>query len=700
MLSSVGSGNDHQQTDTYSYNAHTGKPETVSGFRYSVLSYNKFILSDAEDNYYKTYEYDNLGRISSVTIGLQRKEMLAFTLNYDSAGHVKSKTIKNHEGRPSEENYSYKKSHELGKIWGPENFNFDHDENGNLIRIHGPSGEEVFTYDIGDRVERLVSNGENSKISYDPITGCVSSITSEKRSEKFWHDARGKLVQSVNFDSPKGQKGTRTSYQYDYLGRLVAFLQEVSGGRRMADKAVTQLFYADPRHPYRVSHVRNPRLTQRLLYDNEGQLISVQTKDQKLFVATDHMGSPVLVFRPDGTVDKTVKYSAFGDILADSSPAMTIPVGYKGGIILGAGLLLIDQRVYNVQLRQWLNPDWESLQKPFTNPNSLFVYRAFNNNPIDLGKPITYEEASSLNFWAKLYGYDMDAMMNTTKQPPSQPEDHLLANPVNQKLASGLDEALSQAKQALQEISLIPTPKAKERLVLNPSFASSSSGFGNGFLLTPMISNGVTYANVVEGAQGVVQNIFLSVLNGSKLLDEISYVKSAKQGVYYFAKKTGTSSDIAEALMSSDMDTVNRLAGQYKVKVSPLKQRGKELVIENEELSLHVLYSDSPSINNFKDSVLQEAIEESMTSAWLRERNLIQAGFTGYGDWTSGQKSELIAMRPGFKSTGVRGYEAVEIQPRIKYPHLVRDESNFGFVSETLQQRRRKNRHQKSRKFA
>ena len=92
-----------------------------------------------------------------------------------------------------------------------------------------------------------------------------------------------------------------------------------------------------------------------------------------------------------------------------------------------------------------------------------------------------------------------------------------------------------------------------------------------------------------------------------------------------------------------------------------------------------------------------------MTSAWLRERNLVQAGFTGYGDWTSSQTSELIAMRPGPKGSvpsGVRGYEAVEIQPRIKFPHLVRDQSNYGFVSETLQQRRRKNRHGKSRKYA
>ena len=68
MLSAIGSGNDHQQTDTYSYNAHTGALESLSGFRLSKLSYNKTYITDAEDNFYKSYEFDGLGRISKVRI--------------------------------------------------------------------------------------------------------------------------------------------------------------------------------------------------------------------------------------------------------------------------------------------------------------------------------------------------------------------------------------------------------------------------------------------------------------------------------------------------------------------------------------------------------------------------------------------------------------------------------------------------------
>jgi hypothetical protein len=112
-----------------------------------------------------------------------------------------------------------------------------------------------------------------------------------------------------------------------------------------------------------------------------------------------------------------------------------------------------------------------------------------------------------------------------------------------------------------------------------------------------------------------------------------------------------------------------------------------------------VLYGESSGINRYRDSVIQSAAKQSAFSAWSRERNLIKEGFTGYGDWTNGQRTELIMSTNMMvnKGHGVRGYEAVEIQPQLRYPELTRDQSNYGFISE-IQQRRRKNRHGKNRK--
>ena len=267
------------------------------------------------------------------------------------------------------------------KVWGPDNFEYDYDLNGNLIRTFGSQGEVVYT-NKGDRVQRVASKVSDFKVTYDPVTGCVASIGADsKTGRKFWHDARGKLVQMAISGSGSGGgknsdvRSSRTSYQYDHLQRLVASIEVSNGGR--GQKIVTQYFYSDIRFPNRVTHVQSPRsgLTQRLLYDEQGHLVALETKDQKLYVAADHVGSPLLIFRPDGTVDKAVKYSAYGLVLSDSSPIMTLPVGYRGGLNIGSGLVMIDQRVYDVLTHQWLNPDWERLQNELNHPNDLYVYR-------------------------------------------------------------------------------------------------------------------------------------------------------------------------------------------------------------------------------------------------------------------------------------------------------------------------------------
>jgi hypothetical protein len=704
LLTSI--GDVHQHTDTFAYNSHTGNIEAMYGLRFNSMGLNKTLITDTDENFFKSVEVDGLGRMSSITVGLQRKEMLSMRLQYNNQGRISRRSVRNHEGRPSEENFSYTTSGGLSKVWGPDNFDFSHDENGNVVKKKGAEGEFVVTYDKGDRVERVASlaSRDDFRVEYDPITGCVSRIgASETR--RFWHDARGKLVQMVA--TIAGGVSSRTSYQYDHLGRLAAFIEVVNKGRQPSDKSVIQFFYADVRFAYRVTHVRHPKAgrTQRLVYDDLGHLIGLDTKDQKLYVAADQNGSPVLVFRPDGTIDKSITYSPFGLVLNDSSPAMRLPIGFKGGLVLGHNLVMIDQRVYDAEISQWLNPDWQSLQNSLSDPASLFVYRFNRNDPInDHEAAITYAKVSDLNYWAKLYGYNMDTMMDDTPhQPMTRPKDSLLTNErllsPDLRLASGLDEAIARARNSLRQMSFVSVPPFKERLILNPKLAASSSGFGTAFLLSTTASSGLSIANVVEGAPGVVQNIFSSLLNGSRLLEDISYLASAQKSAFFFAKKTGTASDVAEAFLSSDMDNVNRLAGQYSVSVRPLL-RGKDLVIENDSLELHVLYSDNPSIAAFVENDLKRATEAAMKQAWLREQALVKDGFTGYGDWTSSQQSELLAMRPSTKAAvtnGVRGYEAVEIQPHARYSHLVRDESNYGFVSELLQQRRRKNRHGKSR---
>ena len=124
-IAAIGSS-DAQETFNVNYNPTTGEVETLGHLRISRLSVNKTVLRDSNDenNYYKSVEVDGNGRISQVAFGLRRKEMLVIRLTYDPLNRIRKRSIVNHEGRPSEENFSYAPDGHLVKVWGPDNFGF------------------------------------------------------------------------------------------------------------------------------------------------------------------------------------------------------------------------------------------------------------------------------------------------------------------------------------------------------------------------------------------------------------------------------------------------------------------------------------------------------------------------------------------------------------------------------------------------
>ena len=73
----------------------------------------------------------------------------------------------------------------------------------------------------------------------------------------------------------------------------------------------------------------------RLHYDDSGFLISMETSSEagRLFVAADHLGSPVALFDSAGNLAKEISRSPFGRVVADSNPGLDLPVGFAGGIV-------------------------------------------------------------------------------------------------------------------------------------------------------------------------------------------------------------------------------------------------------------------------------------------------------------------------------------------------------------------------------
>ena len=581
----------------------------------------------------------------------------------------------------------------------------------------GSVGKVTLQYDKGDRIEKILpgNSDEPNKIIYDNVGGCVKQIgkgdvAEKEQHRRFWHDARGKMKQLLTV---KNDVVIRFAFHHDHLGRLVAW-SETRNDKKTVDKRFRQYFYSDFRNPMRVTHVHNPKAssTQRLLYDHNGHLAAIETAEQKLLVATDQVGTPILVFRSDGSVLKEMKYSPFGLRVSDSNPNMEFPIGFMGGIVNNHAPSMYHMpagRIYDAEIYQWICPDWESLQDNLESPHQLFVYRFRNNDPINSEtRPSVKAETKE---WAALFGYDLDNILDVgnNENEVSSPEYKirnraLLASKLH--LLSGLESTVKSARATLKQLNFVPSREFSTRLVLNSRIASQNSGFGDGFLLSVLrtdenqVDRGLSIATFVEGVPGVVQNIFASVLNGSQYLADISFLETSDKSIFYFSKILNSDISGMTNSLSIDMDNVNRLAGQFTVELKDLVKglTGKDLKIAKDNLELHVIYADETSLSKFRETVHDESSNSAVWRAWARERSLVMDGFTGYGDWTKPQRAELAAMRPGTAQPGVRGYEAVEILPRNRLPQLVRDQSNYGFVSEIVQARRRKNRHGRSRK--
>lgn len=403
----------------------------------------------------------------------------------------------------------------------------------------------------------------------------------------------------------------------------------------------------------------------------------------------------MLIFRPDGSILKELEFSAFGQVMLDSNPAMRIPIGFQGGIVLPHGSFVYTRsgRIYHPLIVQYLNPDWERVQGVIKSPLDLFVYRFANNDPINR-KQEDLEYMTDVEQWIRMFGIDVDKILDASRRnldainglgplghKIAVNSDHLTSQ---MELVSGLDNTLKSAERGVAEISFVRAFTDFERVLsLNSRISSMPIAFGAGFLLSVAPENNLAVVNVIEGtAPGVVQKIFESVVNGSRYLD-VSFHQSAGKSVYYFAKPSVSKFRI-------DMDAVNRLAGEFEVAVRELDKGDKDLKIENDVLVAHVIYGGSAS--HHREAIQAEQLSQASNLAWAREKALVSTGFKGQGDWTKSQRAELVSGRK------VKTFSAVEIHPRNRYPDLVRDASNYFFADSGPGGHRRKSRHGKARR--
>ncbi|XP_064214919.1 teneurin-m isoform X7 [Tribolium castaneum] len=641
------------------YNQNLGILEGISDLRVYRNTFNRSVMQDTSKQFFTITDYDEHGRIKSILINIKSLDVFRLEVEYDTRNRIKVQKLL--VGRDQFlDRISYNTDGHVLQVVGTNEWQYIYDENGNIIGVIKGREKISLGYDSGDRV---VQYGDVEFNSYDNRGFVV-----RRGEQKYRYNSRGLLIHA--FERDKFQ----TWYYYDDRGRLISWNDDKGN--------VTQYLYSNPSTPDLVTHLHFPKTgrTFRFLYDSRNVLITVEISEQRFYVATDQNGSPLGLFDINANLIKEIRRTPFGSITLDTNPDFYLPVDFHGGILdPNTKLVYINKRLYDPVVGQWMTPAWEQLATKLTTPTDVFIYRFNNNDPINSKTTIDY--MTNLNSWLKLYGYDMRNMLGSeyisrmVYRPQATITSPQLAPDFG--VISGLQCIVEKVNEKFTDLGFVPKPllkmEPKTRNLL-PRVAYRRSVFGEGVLISRAGSRALV--SVVEGVNGVVQDVVTSVFNNSFFLN--LHFSILDQDVFYFVKDNVLK-------IRDDLEELRRLGGMFNVSTHEITDHGattiKELRLHNPDAVVIIKYGADPEQETHK--ILRHAHKRAVERAWELEKQLVAAGFQGRGDWTEEEKEELISHGD------VDGYEGVDIHSIHKYPQLADDPGNVAFQRDTKRKRRK-----------
>nr|XP_032511791.1 teneurin-m isoform X3 [Danaus plexippus plexippus] len=646
------------------YNQNLGSLEGVSDLRIYSNTFNRSVMQDTSKQYFTITDYDDHGRIKTVLMNIKSFDVFRLELEYDVRNRIKSKKMMIGDTSSSERvSYNYD-GHLMEVVGSIDDWKYVYDENGNIISIIEHGEKRYLGYDIGDRV---VQYGDIEFSSYDG-----RGFVIRRGEQKYRYNSRGQFVHA--FERDKFQMW----YFYDDRNRLVAWKDDKNN--------ITQFFYTNPQTPNLITHMHYPKSekTVRFLYDQRNFLTCVETEDQRFYVATDHNGSPLVVFDVNGEIIKEIKRSPFGKIVKDTNPGFYLPVDFQSGIFdYNTNLIYLENRLYDPVVGQWMTPSWEHLATKLSLPTDIFIYRFRNNDPINRNQNVPY--MTSLASWLQLYGYDLNKMMGAKYITDMifQPKTSVTAPQLvpDFGVLSGLQCIIEKVNDKLSDIEFVPTPLLKmEPMTRNllPRVSYKRGVFGEGVLISRV--DGKAFISVADGANSVVEDVITTVFNNSYFLDV--HFSIHDQDVFYFVKDNSLK-------IRDDMEELRRLSGKFNVSQDETNDQGLEVRVHavgkgSAQAVIVLRYGVDPSQERIK--LLKHAHKRAAARAWEREKALVAAGWEGRGSWTEEEKEELISH--GI----VDGWAAKDVHSVSRYPQLADDPANIVFVRDGRRKRRKSGR--------
>nr|XP_027219710.1 LOW QUALITY PROTEIN: teneurin-m-like [Penaeus vannamei] len=646
------------------YNIILGTLDSVGDMKVTSSYHNKTVIQDVRKIMLRVTEFDPHGRVVESALTVRSRLVYRNRYGYDTRGRLA--TMSTWRGPGTDEkrtNYTYTPDGFLQAVDGADSWQFRYDANGNMIAVVEGGREMTATYDGADR---LVGWGDVELNTYSPGGAVV-----RQGEVHLSYSARG------NLKSAWQQGQYKVWCRHDHHGRLAVWEDDHGN--------VTQFFYADLRRPDLPTHIHYPKrgVTHALEYDERGHLMAIHTGKRRLWIATDHLGSPVAVFDDSGVLVKEVVRSPWGATLTDSRPDLLLHVDFQGGLRDPVtGFIVFGLHTYDPVHAMWMAPRYDLVTSAPDHVGAVYVHRFHDNDPVN---PVNRHpnHYTDLNSWLKLYGVDLSRMLGSSyhDETVERQEGGLLQArqlAPSLRVISGLSCSTEGVLRQFSQPSLLP-----ESLIRSDAPAWAIPGWdalGRFMSSPPMLGPGVMVSRVEGRAvvtlvpsreNSVVQDVARDVLNGSALLDVT--LTHHRHHTLYLAKENA-------ALRQDDLQQLQRLSGRFNV-TSRDEGEHHEIRVVGNDVSLVLMYgTDAP---NARHRLLRHAHRHAVTRAWEMERLLAERGSPTRHEWTVEERGELVSKG------SVSGYIAADIHSIHRFPLLADDPTNVVFRRDTGRRRRR-----------
>ncbi len=318
-------------------------------------------------------EYDDIGRIVKRTHAVKGRVVYQLSLGYEGLYQIvqKQETV-------------------LGKT---KTYDYTLDRDGQLIRV-GEKGVVVESYsydDNGNRISWQLGNANPQRAKYDSQDRILElgnvayqfdddGFMAQRGATAFEYSSRGELIKVMLPD------GKVITYAYDGVGRRVA---------RSSSAGTYEYLYGNPEKPFQVTAIREPSgVLSVCYYDDLGLLFAMQRGEDWFYVATDQLGTPIVVVDATGETVKVMEYDSFGNQVPDSNRGFVMPIGFAAGLVdWETKLVRFGFRDYDPASGRWCAKDPIGFAAGDSN-----LYRYVNLNPVGFVDRSGEQETSVNNY--------------------------------------------------------------------------------------------------------------------------------------------------------------------------------------------------------------------------------------------------------------------------------------------------------------